>query len=63
MEDGADNAVKAAATELVRQRQWHPHLAYVLGPEDPFTDSAWREAFQEAAVRVYGPLLRHRREV
>lgn len=62
MEDGADNAVKAAAKELVRQRQLHPHLAYVLGPDDPFTDSAWREAFQEAAVRVYGPLLRHRRE-
>ena len=63
LEGDAGNAAKAAAKELLRQRQWHPHLAYVLGPDDPFTDSAWREAFQDVAVRVYGPMLEHRREV
>lgn len=62
LDGGADKAAGAAATELARQRKWNPHLTYVLGPDDPFTDSTWLEAFENAAVRVYAPLLEHRSE-
>ncbi|TFH31512.1 MAG: hypothetical protein E4H00_03355, partial [Myxococcales bacterium] len=57
-----EQAVKAAQTELKRQRRWDPRLGYVLGPSDPFLDQAWSQAFQDAANQVYGPLFQHRRE-
>ncbi len=61
-EDGAEKAFKAAQKALVGQRQWDERLAFVLGPEDPFTDMEFAEAFQRAALAVYRPLLKHRSE-
>lgn len=62
LDGNTEQAVKAAQAQLKLQRRWDPRLGYVLGSSDPFLDPAWREAFQEAANRVYGPLFRHRRE-
>jgi exodeoxyribonuclease V gamma subunit len=63
LDGDTDKAIGASSKELKRQREWHPHLDYVFGPDDPFDDFEWREEFQRAAVRVYGPLLEHRREL
>jgi exodeoxyribonuclease V gamma subunit len=58
----SDKASLEASKQLTRQRRWSPYLAYVLGPEDPFLDPDWREAFQHVAVEVYEPLFQHRSE-
>jgi len=55
-------AIAAARAQLKKQRGWDPYLRYALGPEDPFLDASWSEAFQGAASQVYEPLLRHRSE-
>lgn len=57
-----DKAISVASAQLSKQRGWDPYLNYVLGPDDPFLDSAWSEAFQHAATEVYEPLFRHRDE-
>ncbi|KPK16428.1 MAG: hypothetical protein AMJ62_05420 [Myxococcales bacterium SG8_38] len=54
------SAIRAARDALDRQREWDPRLAYALGPEDPFQDGEWAEAFECAALRLYRPLLEHR---
>jgi hypothetical protein len=59
---GVNKALAAAKSALDAQRRWDPRFSYALGPEDPFLDSAWSDAFQEAALQVYGPLLQHRSE-
>jgi hypothetical protein len=59
---GVDKAISAAKGALTKQRRWDPSLSYALGPEDPFLDSAWSEAFQRAALHVYAPMLQHRTE-
>jgi exodeoxyribonuclease V gamma subunit len=59
---GVDKAISAAKGALTKQRRWDPSLSYALGPEDPFLDSAWSEAFQQAALHVYAPMLQHRTE-
>lgn len=56
----AKKAFSEASKLLRMQRAWNPSLDYVLGAEDPFLDSDWCEAFQQAATTVYEPLLRHR---
>ena len=58
----SSKALKAAQKELIGQRKWDPYLGYLFGSEDPFLDSVWNEAFQQAAIQVYEPLLRHRSE-
>jgi exonuclease V gamma subunit len=57
---GSAKAFEDAAKLLSSQRAWNPSLDYALGEEDPFSDSDWCEAFEQAATAVYGPLLRHR---
>jgi exonuclease V gamma subunit len=57
-----EKAIAVARTQLNRQREWDAYLNYVLGPEDPFLNAAWSEAFQGAASQVYEPLFRHRSE-
>jgi exodeoxyribonuclease V gamma subunit len=57
---GSGKAFSEAAKLLSSQRAWNPSLDYALGEEDPFSDSDWREAFEQAAAAVYEPLLRHR---
>ena len=59
---GEEQAFQAARKELVSQRRWDEQLKFVLGPDDPFTDTAFAQAFQSAALAVYGPLLKHRSE-
>lgn len=61
-EKGLDDAVRAARRALSAQRNWDESLEYVLGPDDPFDDAAWVDAFHDASLRVYGALLQHRRE-
>jgi exodeoxyribonuclease V gamma subunit len=58
----SDKAFSEASKQLSRQRKWSPYLAYVFGPDDPFLDPDWREAFQRAATEVYEPLFQHRSE-
>jgi exodeoxyribonuclease V gamma subunit len=58
----ADKAFSEASKKLKGQRGWSPYIDYVFGPQDPFLDSDWREAFGQAATEVYGPLFRHRSE-
>ena len=55
-------AFTEAGKQLSSQRAWSPHIDYALGPEDPFLDSDWSKAFEDAAIKVYGPLFRHRSE-
>jgi exodeoxyribonuclease V gamma subunit len=55
-------AFSEASKKLKSQRSWSPHIDYVFGPEDPFLDSDWRAAFEQAATEVYGPLFQHRSE-
>jgi exodeoxyribonuclease V gamma subunit len=55
-------AIAAARGLVTRQRGRDPYLSYALGPEDPFLDASWSDAFQGAASQVYEPLLRHRSE-
>ena len=59
---GFEKARKAARDQLAKQREYDPRLDYVLGLDDPFANDAWAERFADTAVRVYGPLLRHRQE-
>ena len=55
-------AFSEAGKKLKSQRGWSPHIDYVLGPEDPFLDLDWCDAFAQAATDLYGPLFRHRSE-
>jgi exonuclease V gamma subunit len=55
-------AIKAAKSELSKQRRWDSRLEYVLGPDDPFQNPEWSEAFQRTALTVYQPLFAHRSE-
>lgn len=57
---GRAGALKAARKTLRDRRAWDPRLSYVLGPDDPFEDSSWVDAFEAAAVTLYQPLLDHR---
>lgn len=57
-----EKAFSEASKQLSRQRRWRPYLDYVFGPEDPFRDPQWREAFEDAAMKVYVPLFQHRSE-
>jgi exonuclease V gamma subunit len=57
---GSAKAFSEAAKLLSSQRAWNPSLDYAIGAEDPFCDSNWCEAFEQAAAAVYEPLLRHR---
>lgn len=54
------SAIRAARNALDKQRDWDPRLAYVLGPDDPFEDGEWIDAFERAALTLYRPLLEHR---
>lgn len=56
------SAIRAARNALDKQRDWDPRLAYVLGPDDPFEDGEWIDAFERAALTLYRPLLEHRGE-
>jgi exodeoxyribonuclease V gamma subunit len=58
----SEKAFSEARKKLKSQRGWSPHIDYVLGPEDPFRDSDWSKAFEQAATDVYGPLFGHRSE-
>jgi hypothetical protein len=58
----ADKAFSEASKKLKGQRGWSPYIDYVFGPQDPFLDPDWREAFGQVATEVYGPLFRHRSE-
>ena len=58
----SDKAFAAAKNELNHQRKWDRYLNYVFGPDDPFDEQAWRDAFEAAAIRLYEPLFQHRRE-
>jgi exodeoxyribonuclease V gamma subunit len=58
----AGKAYSEASKKLKAQRGWSPYIDYVLGPQDPFLDLDWCEAFAQAAADVYGPLFRHRSE-
>ncbi|UCF48080.1 MAG: exodeoxyribonuclease V subunit gamma [Myxococcales bacterium] len=60
--DDTTRAIKAAKNELSKQRRWDSRLEYVLGPDDPFQDPEWSEAFQRTALTVYQPLFAHRSE-
>lgn len=60
--EGEDKAIKSAVAQLKSQRRWDERLAFVLGPDDPFGDAEWAEAFRAAALEVYEPLLKHRSE-
>jgi len=55
-------AVKAAKDELRRLRGRDARLGYAFGSFDPFADARWTEAFEQAALTVYGPLFEHRSE-
>ncbi|MBT8467729.1 MAG: hypothetical protein KJN97_03175, partial [Deltaproteobacteria bacterium] len=55
-------ALKTANDELKRLRDRDARLGYVFGSFDPFADARWAEAFERAALAVYGPLLAHRSE-
>lgn len=59
---GIEKALAAARTELKKIRGWNAHLGYVFGDADPFDDGAWREAFVDASMAVYGPFFEHRSE-
>ena len=62
---GRADSVKAfseAGKKLSGQRGWSPYIDYVLGPDDPFLDSDWRDAFEQAATGLYEPMFRHRSE-
>jgi exodeoxyribonuclease V gamma subunit len=58
----SDKAFSEASKKLKDQRGWSPYIDYVFGPQDPFLDPDWREAFGQVATEVYGPLFRHRSE-
>ncbi len=55
-------AVKSAKDEWRRLCGRDARLAYALGSFDPFADERWTEAFEHAALAVYGPLFEHRSE-
>lgn len=57
-----NRAIKAATSALNKQRRWDARLDYVLGPDDPFEDPKWFEAFRQTALTVYRPLFEHRSE-
>jgi exodeoxyribonuclease V gamma subunit len=58
----AGKAFSEAGKKLKSQRSWSPYIHYVFGPEDPFLDLDWREAFEQAATDLYEPMFRHRSE-
>ncbi len=55
-------ASKPANAELQRLRDRDARLGYAFGSFDPFADARWAEAFERAALAVYGPLFAHRSE-
>ena len=60
--DDPVRAVKPARDELQRLCGRDARLGYAFGSFDPFADARWAEAFERAALAVYGPLFEHRSE-
>jgi exodeoxyribonuclease V gamma subunit len=58
---GEQTAFRKARDQIKKQRRWDDRIAFILGPDDPFTNRDWGNAFKEATLAVYGPLLKHRR--
>ncbi|MGB5414384.1 MAG: hypothetical protein WBN01_07065, partial [Polyangiales bacterium] len=55
-------ALKPAKDELQKLCGRDARLGYAFGSFDPFADERWAEAFEHAALGVYGPLFKHRSE-
>ncbi len=62
--DPADpvKALKPTKDELQKLCDRDARLGYAFGSFDPFADERWAEAFELAALGVYGPLFKHRSE-
>jgi len=60
--DNPSIAMKAAKDEWRKLCGRDARLGYAYGSFDPFDDERWAQAFERAAVEVFGPLIEHRSE-
>ncbi len=60
--ENPSTALKAARDEWRKLCGRDARLGYAFGSFDPFADERWAQAFERAAVTVFGPLIEHRSE-
>ena len=55
-----EKAIEKASAAFDNQLRWDKTLQHLFRSVNPFEDAEWADAFRDASLRVYAPLLEHR---